>query len=49
MTQNLSIAEGAYELAGYAHIEFEFSLVTYLKALKAACLRLRNIKAHLQE
>ena len=49
MTQNLSIAEGAYELAGYAHIEFEFSLVTYLKALKAACLRLRNIKAHLQK
>ena len=49
VTQNLSIAAGAYELAGYAHIEFEFSLVTYLNALKAACLRLRNIKAHLQK
>ena len=45
----LSIAAGAYELAGYAHIEFEFSLTTFLAALKAACLRLRNVKTHLQK
>ena len=47
--QILSIAAGAYELAGYAHIEFQFSLVTFLKALKAACLRLRNVKTHFQK
>ena len=49
MTKNLSIAAGAYELAGFAHIQFQFSLVTFLKALKAACLRMRNVKAHLQK
>ena len=45
----LSVAAGPYKLAGYAHIEFQFSLVTFLKALKAACLQLRNVEAHLQK
>ena len=40
----LSLAVGASELAGYAHIEFQFPLKTFLKALKEACLRLRNVK-----
>ena len=45
----LSLAAGAYELAGYAHIEFQFPLKTFLKALKEACLKLRNVKIHLQK
>ena len=45
----LSLAAGAYELAGYARIEFQFPLKTFLKALKEACLRLRNVKIHLQK
>ena len=45
----LSLAAGAYELAGYAHIEFQFPLRTFLKALKEACLRLKIVKIHLQK
>ena len=33
----------------YKRQEFQFSLATYLEALKAACMRLKTIKAELQE
>ena len=35
-------------MAGYAHIEFQFSLATYLKAIKEACLRLKVVKTKIQ-
>ena len=44
----LSFAAGAFELAGYAHIEFQVPLSTYLEALKAACMRLKTINAEIQ-
>ena len=38
----LSFAAGAYELTGYAHLEFQFPLKTFLKALKVFVSRAPN-------